>query len=81
MTPQQMAMAFQILFNEDEPHEALRRYCTLADRMLEIERDLESVTGALRYELIAALFRKYPAAAKRIMAGKPPRRRKRRTAP
>jgi hypothetical protein len=67
MTPKQMNIAFKIAL--DESDEAGSRMCKAGDRAIAAQHDLQKALEEFRRELLAAMFRRYPAAAKRIMAG------------
>jgi hypothetical protein len=74
MTPRQVDIAFKIALHA--PGDARSRMCKAGDRALDAQREFETQLTTWRRELVAAMFERYPAAAMRIMAGKPPRRRK-----
>jgi hypothetical protein len=66
MTNRQVNMAFSELVLD---REALRRFSRALESMREPERLIEAAIEEQRQELLAAMFRRYPAAARRILAG------------
>jgi hypothetical protein len=64
MTDRQVNLAFKAL-----PEDACHRFCEAMDRTTEHRRAIAAVIEVQRQELLAALFRQYPAAARRIVAG------------
>lgn len=72
ITRDQARLAFSGIYETEKP---------LLDAMERTSRAIRSLEAALeteRREILLPMLTKYPAAARRIMAGKPPRRRKRR---
>ena len=69
MTERQANLAFDALLCEPEPHEALRRFSDASQRLIDAKHEMEAALTAQREELLQALWRHYPAAARRIMKG------------
>jgi hypothetical protein len=67
MNPRQSNLAFQAALKQGEA--SGRRMCKAHDQMRRAERELEAAITAARRELVMAMYRKYPAAARRIVAG------------
>ena len=66
MTSIQSNLAFKAALKESP--ESGRRMCRAGDRMIRADRELEQAIDAFRRELVTAMSRKYPAAARRIVA-------------
>jgi hypothetical protein len=67
MTDRQVNLAFHELLNG--PDDAFHRFSEAPDRTTEHRRALAEAIEVQRQELLAALSRRYPAAARRIVAG------------
>jgi hypothetical protein len=68
MTNRQANLAFSA-FWKDETDEARRRFCQAMDRAYAAHQEVEAALSEAREELIGAMWRHYPAAARRIVAG------------
>jgi hypothetical protein len=66
MNSRQANLAFQSALKEGEV--SGRRMCKAFDRAIRAERELEAAITAERRELVAAMYRRYPGAARRIVA-------------
>ena len=64
MTSIQSTLAFSAGLKESP--QSARRICRAGDRMIRADRELEQSIDAFRRELVTAMSRKYPAAARRI---------------
>jgi hypothetical protein len=69
LTDRQANMAFKAIFKEEEPRDALDRYCVATQRVIDARRELAAAMSEQRRILIEAMLRHYPAAARRILAG------------
>jgi hypothetical protein len=68
MTERQMELAFKALVRAFDK-EAVRRWCKASDRITLALRVIEVAIHRERQELLTAMYRRYPAAARRILAG------------
>jgi hypothetical protein len=73
MTSRQFNFAFYANIGD---HAAILKILELLGHALDRKSELENAMHALRLETIQAMARNYPAAARRIIAGKPRRRTK-----
>ena len=66
MTDRQTNMAWRMIIRD---REALRRFSELLDRRHALSREIEATLYEMRDMLLRAMWQKYPAATRRIVAG------------
>jgi hypothetical protein len=69
MTNAQINCAFAALVSDPVDDHAVHRFTQALDHVTDTIRELEAEIGEIRQQLLIAMYRQYPAAARRIMAG------------
>jgi hypothetical protein len=67
MTEGQVNLVWRAMRREPAPREALHRFCKATQRRITLSMRMEAAIQAEHQELMAAMWRHYPAAARRIM--------------